>query len=375
MKYEPVIEEFKRVVGTKRGLGWDVKSLLSRLRVVAVIAVASWLLAAGWFRFATDDGKRYAEILAPVTGTPAGEPTWREHGVSYKHSDWKQGLRRFQVRRTGANALVMSAGRSEEVEPYIRKLCGIESDGDGGVESDGDEGEAGASGIEENRAYVVAWGFRGGTRKVVTDMYGRSAEFGCRVLISFSSSPAWAPWARDVEVEVPRGGIVPLVRMLLDRGQIADGPQVRGAVAERLAADMMEFLDYDLLEQRLEAIVFAYGPIQFATLQMTLVAVMLVAASFREWWARGASEIAMNLIPYIGFFGTLLGMGEALMVLGQVDLSDPVSKATNLGPIGSKLALAIETTKYALVCYGAATVFLLVRDSLFRQRADQEADE
>ena len=45
-------------------------------------------------------------------------------------------------------------------------------------------------------------------------------------------------------------------------------------------------------------------------------------------------------------------------------MSDPVSKATNLGPIGSRLALAIETTKYALVCFGVVSVAVLVRDAV-----------
>ncbi len=47
-------------------------------------------------------------------------------------------------------------------------------------------------------------------------------------------------------------------------------------------------------------------------------------------WARDVTENAMKLIPYIGFFGTLLGMGAALAILGQANLSDPVSKAINL---------------------------------------------
>ena len=328
-----------------------------RCVVVAIIAVVSWSLSAGWFGFATDDGSWYADSLAPVAGQPDGESTWQEHGVSYEHSDWEPGLRRFTVRKAGARALEIYAGSPEQMATFMRlHHCGVESGGD----------EAGAG--RENPALVVAWEFRTEAREAVTSMRGSSAEFGCRVLVSFASSPVWTPHARDVEVEIPRGGIVPLVRTLLDRAQVADEPTVRDVVAETLAADIMEFLDYELLEQRLDTLSLAYGPIQFATLQMTLVAVMLIVASVREWWARDASELAMNLVPYIGFFGTLVGMGDALMVLGQVDLSDPVSKATNLGPIGSKLGLAIGTTQYALVCYGVATVFLLVRDSVFRQR-------
>ena len=57
-------------------------------------------------------------------------------------------------------------------------------------------------------------------------------------------------------------------------------------------------------------------------------------------------------------------------MLGDANLSDPVSKATNLGPIGSRLALAIETTKWALVCYSVVAMLVLVRDSVFRRSGD-----
>lgn len=327
-----------------------------RFVVVAVLAVVSWSLSAGWFRVATDSGTRYADSLAPVTGQPDGESTWQEHGVSYEYSELTPGLRSFTVRKAGARALLIHAGSPAHLEDFMHRRCSVGSGGD----------EAGAQ--TENPALVVVWEFRRNAREAVTNMRGAGAEFGCQVLVSFASSPVWTPYARDVQVEIPRGGIASLMKLLLDRGQVVEEPTVRGAVAETLAADIMEFLDYDRLERRLERLSIAFGPIQFATLQVTLVAVMLILASVRKWWARDPAEIAMNLVPYIGFFGTLVGMMDALSVLGQVDLSDPDSKATNLGLIGSKLALAIDTTRYALVCYGVATIVLLVRDAVFRQR-------
>ena len=143
------------------------------------------------------------------------------------------------------------------------------------------------------------------------------------------------------------------------------------AVARRLVDEITAGLDYARLEDVVDRVAYAFGPVQFLTLSTTYMTVFLLVVSLRMGWARGAAGITMNLIPYIGFFGTLLGMGSALGVLGEANLSDPVSKATNLGPIGSRLALAIETTKYALVCFGVVSVAVLLRDAMVGRGADE----
>ena len=195
------------------------------------------------------------------------------------------------------------------------------------------------------------------------------------MLVSLRRSPIWAPHARDAVVNVPRGAVVPLIGMLLERAEVgasrvngeADGASwdetIVSAMTEGVAGRVTEFVGYENLEARLRVISFAFGPIQFITLQMAVLSVILLFASFWLGWARAAVEITINLIPTIGFLGTLVGMGDALLVLGGTNLADSVSKAVNLGPIGSRLAVAIDTTKWALCCYIVVSLLVLLRDS------------
>jgi hypothetical protein len=44
---------------------------------------------------------------------------------------------------------------------------------------------------------------------------------------------------------------------------------------------------------------------------------------------RSAEEI-LDLIPYVGFFGAILGMSGALWILGSIDISNQIQKATQI---------------------------------------------
>lgn len=239
----------------------------------------------------------------------------------------------------------------------------------------GAECELSEGGEARAMGYGLWWEFSGSAFDRIRALYGSDAATGCRVLVAYEGAKAWAPYARDATVSVPRGGMVPLMGMLLERSVEGLGgsmDQAAGdAVARRLVDEITAGLDYARLEDVVDRVAYAFGPVQFLTLSTMYMTVFLLVVSLRTGWARGAAGISMNLIPYIGFFGTLLGMGAALGVLGEANLSDPVSKATNLGPIGSRLALAIETTKYALVCFGVVSVAALLRDAMVGRGADE----
>lgn len=75
---------------------------------------------------------------------------------------------------------------------------------------------------------------------------------------------------------------------------------------------------------------------------------VLVAVNAAEFW--------IDLVPYIGFFGTIYGMSEALWILGAIDISDPVEKATLIGPITGNISLAMETSQLGIIFFLIASL-------------------
>ena len=351
-------------VRPQRGFAWT--GLLGRTVVVAVTLGLSWLLTSLVFGAGTGWGAVYEEsLLAAVNRVPKRRQPVGE--AAYERI-WEGSMLKFAVHLApeggeGAQAaegiVTMWAGRLEELSNLPDSVgvnCGV-----------GREGYIG---------YGLAWQFEGDTGKGVKALGGEGADKNCRVLFSYEPSQGWAPYARDVVQEIPRGALPPLIGMVLaeavtgarhEGAEVELGDTVADGLTRQIAGDVTQGLNYEGVEQVLGRVALMYGPIQFLSLAMAFVSVILLVASLWFGWARHSVDIAMNLIPYIGFFGTLLGMGGALAVLGEADLSDPVSKATSLGPIGSRLALAIETTKWALICYSAVSVLVLVRDSVFRR--------
>ena len=346
-------------VGSQRGFEWS--SLAGRAVVMAVTLGMSWILSGLMFGVWTGWGTVYEESLFAATQAGEVENERLGEGVRYQRS-WRDDALEFKVYVpvSGREALVTSlwAGR---LQALGRDWSGTEC-GDGAA--------------ARRIGYGFAWMHHGDAREGVVRLGGRAAVTNCRVLVFFEPSPGWAPFARDAVMEIPRGALTPLIGMILQEAtegvsQGGETVEFGGAVADgmtrRIASSVTQGLEYERLEKGLERIALMYGPIQFLSVGMAFVSVILLVASLWSWWARASVEIAMNLIPYIGFFGTLMGMGGALAVLGEANLSDPVSKAISLGPIGSRLALAIETTKWALICYGVVSVLVLVRDSVFKR--------
>ena len=357
--------EFRRiraVLGVRPGRGFAWTGLLGRTLVVGVTLVVSWILTWLVFGFGTDWGAMYEDSLRPkasaddyaTVGGAGYQRSWQGDALQFVVHPAVEGQE--QAWAAGEGVVRMWAGKLEELPAVVGNIC--------------------LEGREDHTGYALGWSFGDDVRKGVEELGGEGAGEDCRVLFAYEPSYGWAPYARDVVQEIPRGALPPLIGMVLAEA-VAGGSQVDqpvelgGTVAEgltrRIAGDMIEELDYALVEKALPLIALMFGPVQFLALGMAFVSVLLLVASLWFWWARDSVDIAMNLIPYIGFFGTLLGMGGALAVLGEADLSDPVSKATSLGPIGSRLALAIETTKWALICYCVVSVLVLVRDSVFKR--------
>lgn len=99
------------------------------------------------------------------------------------------------------------------------------------------------------------------------------------------------------------------------------------------------------------------GPTQTLTYGVALLAILFVIAECRSPQLRPYSDGLADLIPFTGFFGTLLGVSAGLEVLGLSNVTDDVSKALSLGKIGSSLGFAINTTILAIVVFGFVLVF------------------
>ena len=401
MSRSRVLKEIERVAGIERRVAFRWGGLAARAGVVTVVIAASWLLSWLGFWVATDRGQIYEESLGygeQLNGVLGGMTKKVEiEGAAEYSMEWtpERGIFVIAVSVDGVPAVEIYGGRLDAlVVMACEELKAFEGEEKmafrydyGGMSPKLEVPELSIMG------YGLKWVYIGEAGRGVRDLYGEGATQGCRIVTSYSRPPWWAPLARDAVVHVPKGGIAPLMGMLLERvgegydrlgsldggglGERGASPPGRldammaHALTERIANDVTAGFDLDGLEESLERISLALGPIQFLTITMSLVSLMLLIVSLWSWWARSSVEIAMNLIPYIGFFGTLLGMGQALSVLGDANLSDPVSKATNLGPIGSRLALAIQTTKWALVCYCGVSLMVLVRDSVFRRRDER----
>jgi hypothetical protein len=73
-----------------------------------------------------------------------------------------------------------------------------------------------------------------------------------------------------------------------------------------------------------------------------------------------SAEVFVDLVPYVGFFGTIYGMAGALWYLGGIDLSDPIEKATKIGPITGNISLAMEASQLGILFFLIASIVLRI---------------
>ncbi|MDQ0561726.1 biopolymer transport protein ExbB/TolQ [Rhizobium mesoamericanum] len=75
----------------------------------------------------------------------------------------------------------------------------------------------------------------------------------------------------------------------------------------------------------------------------------------------------VDLVPYVGFFGTIYGIAQALWYLGGIDLSDPVAKATQIVPITGNISLAMEASQLGILFFLVASIVLRVARVAMRE--------
>lgn len=187
------------------------------------------------------------------------------------------------------------------------------------------------------------------------ELKGDGFERRKRVIVTLTASPLWAPFSHDVQIITPIGSIEPWIRgFIIDAvaasEQKLDDREIQ-ILSGRIFREFQSELGLENTFKRLQWIQFAGGPIQFVTLVFFLTAVVMLTCGLKWRWALEVGRGLSELIPYIGFLGTLIGMGGALRILGDANLADEISKAVSLGPIGSQLSVAIETTKFALLLF------------------------
>ncbi len=209
----------------------------------------------------------------------------------------------------------------------------------------------------------------------LTEYIGYSRRRGSLSVFTLSDSWWFTPFARDIEVTLPAGAIAPQLKQLLtesrDAAPVAMSDASRDAISDRIANEIFKASKWDAMSGRISAVSLWDGRIQFVTLLMFWIACISLLLGVGLPWARALGSSAIQLILYVGFYGTLMGMAGALEVLGNADLTNPLSKGTKLGPIGSQIALAINTTMYAVILFGTA----LMLDLWLRSIVEDELEE
>lgn len=321
--------------------------LRSIIAALLSFAILSWLGTTAIYFFWTDKGSVYDKLLTPEL-SQRGPEVLSINGLAEKLRLESEVM---------PPRLILDAFVQKE---WIVEFSVARTDNESSVAK-----QCSPTGVD---GYLIQWEFAGDAFQKLEDFYGEGASVGCRFLLGFSETTSFAPFARNVRIDIPAGALSPLIEQTLRRGMLGSNvnmdAKLRRAMTERLSNEVAAFVRFSEIEHDLSRIAYLYGPIQFVTIALTIFSGFLIFATLVFSWARDAGEKALNLIPYVGFFGTLLGMGSALAILGDANLSDPLSKAINLGPIGSNLSLAIETTRLALVCFGLATLLMLVLDAL-----------
>lgn len=222
----------------------------------------------------------------------------------------------------------------------------------------------------DGESQEIAWRYGGGdTKENMLTLFGVNGEGGSAEIYSLSHGPWFTPFTRGVWVGIPSGSVGPVVNKAINDGIIASGLSIEDkylkAFSTRIAQEIRNDLDIDTSYQRIDRYISSYGPVQYATLWLFYFFCYLIVVSFWFEWGKLAAEMASGLIPFVGFFGTLLGMSGALGILGSTDLSDPVSKSINLGPIGSELGFAIRTTIFAFIFYAISFLIYVVRIAVY----------
>lgn len=209
----------------------------------------------------------------------------------------------------------------------------------------------------------LSWSHAGASKSLVNRLFGQDG--GSETLFTLAKGWQLTPYTRDVTVGLPSGAMSPLLRQAALQGIAGAERSLEeryvSAFAKLVQSDIRRFFATDTAELRLRQHIAYHGSVQFVTVWLFALFCYLIVVSFWFEWAKDAAEMASSLIPFVGFFGTLLGMSSALGILGGIDLGDPLMKSIKFGPIGGALSFAIDTTIFAFVFYALSFLVYLVR--------------
>jgi len=213
----------------------------------------------------------------------------------------------------------------------------------------------------ENQNLVLRANLPPHERKEVEQRLGKAGVSNFQPMLVVRDSSFLTPWAKDILVELPRGSVEPWVRsyvggVLKGMGVEYENKALR-SLSQRIAGDIREKGHLDEIYSALTWPQFALGPVQYTTFVVFFASFLLIVLGLVATWLIAPARALTEVVPFVGFFGTLIGMGGALGILGDANLADELSKAMGLGPIGSQLSVAIETTKFALMLFLVLKLF------------------
>ncbi|TKV66980.1 MotA/TolQ/ExbB proton channel family protein [Marinobacter panjinensis] len=219
--------------------------------------------------------------------------------------------------------------------------------------------------VRKETSLTLEWEYAFNLFSGLDRTFGPRAWQGSSNIVRYLEGPWWAPTSWETVYDSPIGAISPRIKQILQRAifvyddNIKDG--VRDLIANRVVTDISRSINMEKVDRNAKKLALYRGPVQFVTLWIFLITLclMLLGTRYREY--RESADIVVPLILYVGFFGTLLGMSGGLGILGDADLTDDLSKGIRLGPIGSQIGLALNTTLYAVSLFLLASLmdFLL----------------
>jgi len=181
---------------------------------------------------------------------------------------------------------------------------------------------------------------------------------------------------RTVEFRRPKGALIAELKSTLTDYSNTSKSEIEKADVQRLLNITVDFIDnchglskwgdnywyLRLISGPIQNVIVVMGwfcVLIFVTMFLGLISrIVRTRRSNMMLFAIESAESIADMIPYVGFFGTIVGMSGALWTLGGIDASNATQKAVEIGPISNDISVALETTKLALIFY-ISLIFIL----------------
>lgn len=201
-------------------------------------------------------------------------------------------------------------------------------------------------------------------------------------IVSLKDAGLLWPFNKDIQFERPTGPLAAEMRAVATKIASSTSSGLKPESASEIAEETVRFIDecHDLnnwgtnhyflrlISGPIEAAIIVLGVFCFLIFLAELSLALIFNVSTTMYAVRASEEI-LDLIPYVGFFGTILGMSEALWILGKIDISDSLQKATQIGPITGNISLAMETSQLGLIFFIFASLIGAIIRIAFRHPA------